>query len=188
MTELISLVSALAWPLTVIWLAHSFRNELRGLLHRLSKIKYKDAEATFEETLKTAEVQAASLPLAVPLPLENAPSSEPSELDTRIAQLYRIAEVSPRAAILEAWALVEAAAGKSGFVQGASRPLVNPLLFVDWLIREGRIPAESAELMRTLKNLRNQAAHLPDWQVTFAEAERYLRLAAQISLLIVDPV
>ena len=82
--------------------------------------------------------------------------------------------------------LVEEAAAKSGFVQGAAVPRVNPYLFVEELIRLGKLPAASSELVEKLRELRNQAAHLPDFSITQKEADRYLELAAQTSELILS--
>lgn len=38
-----------------------------------------------------------------------------------------------------------------------------------------------------MRHLRNSAAHLKDFELTRDEAERYLKLAAQLSLIIVEP-
>ncbi|MFB0542540.1 hypothetical protein [Citrobacter portucalensis] len=38
-----------------------------------------------------------------------------------------------------------------------------------------------------MRHLRNSAAHLRDFELTRDEAERYLKLATRLSLIIVDP-
>lgn len=181
MTELVALISALAWPVATVWIAYLFREEVSGLASRMSRLKYKDMEASFERELKEAESKAESI-------TQQTPSTRPSvELISKLEQLQRIADISPRAAILEAWLLIESAAGQSGFVQGATHPRINPMLFVDWLIREGKLPSNSIKLVEVLRDLRNQAAHLPDFSVSRDEADRYLALAVKISTLIVEP-
>lgn len=181
MSELVAIVSAIAWPGAAIWIAYLFRGEIRGLASRVSHLKYKDMEATFEKKLQEAEAKAGAITnqkqAALPGP----------QMLSRLEQLQRIADVSPRAAIMEAWILIESAAGQSGFVQGASHPRVNPMLFVDSLVRDGKLPTDSIKLVQTLRDLRNKAAHLPEFSVTRDEADRYLRLAVQISTQIVDP-
>lgn len=82
--------------------------------------------------------------------------------------------------------LVEEAAAKSGFVQGVSMPRVNPSLFVEELIRLGKLPSDSAALVQQLRKLRNQATHLPDFSITQDETDRYLELAAKASELILS--
>lgn len=82
--------------------------------------------------------------------------------------------------------MVEEAAAKSGYVQGAITPRVNASLFVEELIRHGKLPASNASLLEQLRKLRNQAAHLPDFGLTQDEADRYLQLAAKLSELILS--
>jgi hypothetical protein len=180
MELVVKLLVGIAWPAAIIWVAMLFRREIRSVLSRVSQLKYKDLEANFDEGLGNAEAKAAVVgPAAPALPRK-------SEIMSRLEQLRRIADVSPRASILEAWVLVEEAAGKSGFVQGASTPRVNPFLFVEELIRLGKLPSGSSALIEQLRKLRNQAAHLPDFSITQDEADRYLELAAKASELILS--
>ncbi|WP_269748344.1 DUF4145 domain-containing protein [Noviherbaspirillum autotrophicum] len=88
--------------------------------------------------------------------------------------------------MMEAWVLVEDAAGKSGFAQGAAIPRVNPHLFVEELVRLGKLPKDSDSLLDQMRKLRNQAAHLPDFSLNQDEADRYLQLAARMSELILN--
>jgi hypothetical protein len=88
---------------------------------------------------------------------------------------------------MEAWILLEDAAGRSGFIQGADRPRINAPSFVDWLVRSGKLPPGSDGLMTQLRNLRNQAAHLSTFELTKEDADRYLELAAKASSIILGP-
>ena len=180
MNDIVSLISAVAWPITTIWCTYIFRSEIRNLAFRVSHLKYKDVEATFEKELKNTEVKVNSITINKSNIISNP------ELHDKVEQLQRIANVSPRAAILESWMLIEDAAGKSGFIQGADIPRINSLLFVDWLIREGELPHDSIDAVSALRELRNKAAHLPDFSINQEDAERYISLAAKISTLIID--
>ena len=180
MELLVTLLVGIAWPAAIVWVAMLFKDEIRSVLRRVSQLKYKDLEASFDEGLTRAEAKAAVIaPAALSLP------SKP-ELTSRLEQLRRIADVSPRASILEAWVLVEEAAAKSGFIQGAAIPRVSPHLFIHELIRLGKLPAGSSDLLDRLRSLRNQAAHLPDFSISQDEADRYLELAAKVSELILS--
>lgn len=181
MSDLVALISAIAWPAAAVWISYLFRDEIRGLASRVSRLKYKDVEATFESELKTAEEQAGAITQDARVPLPSP------ELVSKLEQLERIADVSPRAAIMEAWLLIESAAGQSGFAQGAAHPRVNLWLFVDWLVKEGKLSPDSLKLVESLRELRNKAAHLPEFSLGREEADRYLRLAVKISTLIVSP-
>jgi hypothetical protein len=180
MELVVTLLVGIAWPAAIVWVAMLFKNEIRSVLRRVSQLKYKDLEANFDEGLSKAEAKAAVIS-PTPLAMPHKP-----ELTSRLEQLRRISEVSPRASILEAWVLVEEAAAKAGYVQGAAIPRVNPYLFVDDLIRQGKLPAGSSALLDQLRKLRNQAAHLPDFSITQDEADRYLELAAKTSELILS--
>ncbi len=180
MELLVQLLIGIAWPIAVIWVAYLFKGELHLLLLRMSQLKYKDVEAKFETGLAEAEAKVIAIE-------KNTPSLPPRpELTSKLEQLRRVADVSPRAAIMEAWVLVEEAAGKSGFVQGASIPRVNPHLFVEELVRLGKLPVGSDKLLDQMRRLRNQAAHLSDFSFNQDEADRYLQLAARMSELILN--
>lgn len=181
MNDIVALVSALAWPGAAVWISYIFRGEIRELASRMSHMKYGRLEAAFERKLESAEEKADSIVQSGGSVLLT------SELISKLEELQRIADVSPRAAIMEAWLLIENAAGQSGFVQGAARPRINPLLFVDWLIKEGRLSSDSIELVKALRDLRNRAAHLPEFSISREEANRYLHLAVKISSMIVEP-
>jgi len=180
MESIVTLIVGIAWPAAVVWVAYLFKGELRSLLHRVSHIKYKDAEANFARDLAQAETKASSIPYS---PANLVPQPE---ISSKLDSLRRIADVSPRAAIMEAWILVEDSATKSGHIQGAVIPRVNPRSFVEDLISKGKLPSESGVLLEQMRKLRNQAAHLPDFVVGQDEADRYLQLAARMSELIMD--
>lgn len=176
----VTLLTGIAWPVAVVWIAYLFKGELRSLLHRMSQLKYKDVEAKFETGLAEAEARVSTIEQITPSALPHP------EITSKLELLRRIADVSPRAAIMEAWVLIEEAAGKSGFVQGAATPRVNPHLFVEELVRRGKLPKGSDSLLDQMRKLRNQAAHLPEFSVNQDEADRYLQLAARMSELIVN--
>lgn len=162
------------------WIAYLFKGELRSLLQRVSQFKYGDVEARFEVGLAEAEAKVSSIE-------HIRPSLPPRpEISSKLESLRRIADLSPRAAIMEAWVLVESSAGKSGFVQGVTIPRVNPHLYVEELVRTGKLPKGSDSLLDQMRKLRNQAAHLPDFSLNRDEADRYLLLAARMSELILN--
>jgi hypothetical protein len=151
----------------------------------MSHLKYKDMEINLELDEAEAEVRTIEQTISFPL-------SANSETDSKLEQLRRIAEVSPRTAIMEAWILVEEAAGQSGFVQGADTPRINAPSFVLWLVRAGKLPPESEDLITRLRNLRDQAAAhkfalTPTFELTKQDADRYLQLAAKASSMILGP-
>ncbi|MCA2933345.1 MAG: hypothetical protein ING36_14005 [Burkholderiales bacterium] len=176
MDYFVEIVKATAWPTSIIWLGYMFREEVRLLLGRLSSMKYGEVEARFGKELAEAEVGAQKLGI---------PKSESTQLNLKQKeQLFRIAEVSPRAAIVEAWTLIETAAAKKGLTSGTTIPRTNPKMIVEYLNSSGKFSAESLGLIEQLRRIRNQASHLPDFAITQNEAERYLELAAQSASVI----
>lgn len=176
MNYLVEIIKAIAWPLTIIWIGYYFKAETRSILARLSSLKYGDVEASFEKELAKAELSAKIVNIPPP------PSSK--ENINQKEQLLRIAEVSPRAAIVEAWALIEIAAVRKGLIAGTTVPRTNTKMIVEFLNSSGKFSPESISLIENLRQIRNQASHLPDFFITQTEAERYLELAAQSAAII----
>jgi hypothetical protein len=177
MDLLVTLLIGIAWPAAAVGIAFMFKAELRTLIPRMSHLRYKDIEAKFEIALSEAEAKVVVVEQS-----SGSRASHP-EIASKLELLRRVAEVSPRAAIMEAWVLVEDAAGRSGYAQGAVIARANPHLFVEELVRVGQLPSGSSSLLDQMRGLRNQAAHLPDFSLNQDEADRYLRLAARISEL-----
>lgn len=171
MEYFVEIIKALAWPVASIWLGYIFRSEFGQLLNRMSSFKYKDVEASFERELAEAEDNAKRITISA------APSS--SQDLSQKEQLFRISEISPRAAVVEAWTLIETAAIKNGLTSGTTIQRTNPKMIVEYLINSGKFSTESISLIEQLRKIRNQASHLPDFAISQNEAERYLDLAVQ---------
>jgi len=174
MEHFVEIIKAIAWPIAIVWLGYVFRSEVRQLLGRMSSLKYKDMEANFDKQLAKAESEAKSITV----------NKKPNENLSQTEQLLRIADVSPRAAIVEAWTLIEMAASKKGLKAGVALPRTSPKMIVDYLQMSGELPQNSIKLIEQLRKLRNQAVHMPDFAISQSEAERYLELAAKIAAVI----
>jgi hypothetical protein len=176
MEHFVELIKALAWPSAVIWISYIFRSEVRQLLGRVSSFKYKDVEASFGKSLSEAEKSAESI---------KKPKVEVSDADlSQKEQLLRIADVSPRAAVVEAWTLIETAAMKNSLTSGVALKRTNPNMILDNLSASGKFSPESIELINQLRQIRNKASHLPDFAISQSEAERYLDLAVKSAAVI----
>ncbi|WP_415896262.1 DUF4145 domain-containing protein [Neptuniibacter sp. QD57_21] len=176
MEYFVEIIKAIAWPASIVWLGYIFRSEVRQLLGRISSFKYKDMEASFDKELAKAENEAKEIKV----------SNDKKSTDelSQIEQLLRIAEVSPRAAIVEAWTLIEMAASNKGLKSGVAIPRTSPKMIVDYLQLSGELSKNSLEVIEQLRKLRNQAVHMPDFAITQNEAERYLELAVQSTAII----
>ncbi len=190
MDSFVKLIDALAWPTAVIWLGYIFRSEIRNLLGRVSELKYKDLEAKFEKELATAEAQAK-----VAIPKERAVSVideepvYPSPYDEKYEQLLRIADESPRAALLEAWIEVETSLAEAIENQGLGHGRrIMPRKAVIELINTGRYAKTVLPLFEDLRRLRNEAAHAPQFVPNKQQTRRYLQLAIELALTFKNPL
>jgi hypothetical protein len=55
MEHTVEIIKAIAWPVAAVWLGYIFSGEIKKLLGRVSSLKYKDMEASFEKELAEAE-------------------------------------------------------------------------------------------------------------------------------------
>lgn len=191
MEHVVNIIDALAWPAAVVWLGYLFRSDLRKLLGRVTSLKYKDVEASFEKELAAAEEEARKA-----LPNKEKPSSladeepvYPSPYDERYERLLRIAEESPRAALLEGWVEVEAslseAAERNG-VQNSRR--TSPRKVVLELINTGGYANTLLPFFEDLRGLRNEAAHASHFVPTSKQTRRYLQMAIELALTLQNPL
>jgi len=175
MDTVVKLVEILVWPVTVVVLICLFRRDLSGLLTRLASLKYKDVEAIFRDELPQAEAQAEYVRIG-------ETQAEPVALPQTIyEQLLRVADISPRAAIAEAWRYVEAAAVKAAQTAGLELPRALPVNhLVRQLVREGIFADNAVALFNRLRRLRNEAVHSSNFALDQDAAQRYIDLALRL--------
>jgi len=167
------ILEVLAWPATVVVVVAILRKPLGDLVRAATKLKYKDFEVEFQKGIDNLKQDASD---ALP---------EPTESGARTAQvdLLELAEVSPSAAVMEAWKSIGASAKSLIARQGrevdldASTPYkkIEDILVGDQIIEEkqGKVFAE-------LRQLRNKVAHAAGYEVTPEQAIEYVRLALKM--------
>lgn len=164
-----SVIGSVAWPLTAIAVVLLLRREVVALLPFLRKLKAGPVEAEFEvEVRELKSAAAAALPV-----------SEPKVLEGKARRLFQLAEISPRAAVLEAWQGVEFAARRA-VLQHAGSPIPDvssPLRILRELTQLELVSSEDIALFQDLRGLRNQATHSPDFNPSYEAVASYLQLA-----------
>ena len=166
-----SLVS-LAWPAAFVIAVALFRGKLTELLPHL-RLKHKDTEVSFR--LEQAEKEAAQIPKA-----PTSPDTEPTpEEKTRYE---RVAEHSPRAAILEKRAELEQTLRSAAEPYATSTGSPGRILSLTAAIRVLRshniIDENTSALLDDLRAIGNRAAHSRDGnEFTKDEALRFGKLA-----------
>ena len=178
LTFISKLVEAIAWPAVlggvVIWL----RKPLAGLVAALRSAKYKDLELDFGKKLEEVEAKAESARLPEPGEPPAWTRESPDEW-TFGDYIERLAPISPRAAISEAWRHVEVALSAAARRTGQQLPR-RPLELARFLQREGRLPRDAAALVDDLRVLRNWAVHTEDADIDPEQAIEFGRLAERV--------
>lgn len=172
-------ISALAWPATLTILLILVRKQLPQIASSLRRLKYKDIEVEFSEAAKAI---ANEISTAVPTAesAENIAGLEKHAIKTR---LEAIAELAPRAAILESWLQVETAAADviQKSYPGALTSYPGPLRLREGLQKVGILNNHQLALFEQLRALRNEAVHVPDAEFTKAAVANYIESAIAIA-------
>lgn len=170
-------VEAVAWPVAVLVMMSVLRKPLGSLIPFLQRLKYKDLELEFGRQIEEVrqEVQA-ELPVAAPDRAIQASAAAESLSE-------RLAELSPRSAVLEAWRQIEDAllrAAQRRQAQVRWRQGEPPLWVIKGLERAQILDPSKVGILRDLRALRNSAAHGPDFALSKDSAIEYARVAAQL--------
>ena len=180
MQYVVQLVQALAWPVVVLIIAVVFRGEFRGLIARLTKMKYKEIEAEFKEGLAATAEQAA---LQAPATISVEGATSPKALgyvtaNPRVQTLERIASVSPRAAVTEAWTMLETTMRDAVVKRGGDgRRMQSPLQLLAELRQTNSVPRATVNSIDTLRELRNKVVHASEFTPDLGDALLYVHMA-----------
>ncbi|MCE9636435.1 MAG: hypothetical protein K8T90_12085 [Planctomycetes bacterium] len=188
----VQLVQALAWPVAACVMAIVLRAEIRAVLARLAQLKVGSVEANFSKDLDKLEAQAAaeSLPTTVPpttpapttTPPTTTPDDEISREDNAGERIARLAAISPRAAVTEAWLDVERATMEAANAAGIPVPgRIAGERVVEQLASRGLVAPRLVGLYRELRSMRNKAAHAAEIDIGADDAVRYANLATVIA-------
>jgi Domain of unknown function (DUF4145) len=170
--SLFSSLTSLAWPAALVACVWLFREKLNTLLPLL-RMKYKDFDVSFR--LDQAEKEAAQIPPPPPSPdLEPTPEEK--------SRYEKVAEHSPRAAILEKRAELEQA------LRSIAEPYLTAASTKSWknmsltsairvLRQHNIIDEKTSALFDDLRTIGNRAAHSEDGnEFTTEEALRFRKL------------
>jgi len=166
-TFIVELAKALGWPVAVIIILLLSRGHLRALVALVQRVKWRDFEASFGQKLENAETKAiaARFP-AAPLPAGG--------LDPRARQILELVDYSPRAAIIEAWVVVERAIERLLANRKLPAAKLPELLEKETLLSSG----DATKLIDDLRDLRNKVVNAPDRVgPTAQQAREYVRLS-----------
>lgn len=171
-----TLIGNIAWPIATLGIVLVLREPIKGLLALVSRVKVSAVEVEFDRKLEIAKEEASS---NLPQPLTGSVN-----LDATVdSKLLKLAEASPRAAVMEAWRHVEAAAllaAKSLVREEKFKSKTMTFRAIQIIEAADIIPQSIVDLLRKLRSLRNDAAHAPEFSLTISSAIEYFELAAQV--------
>ena len=165
-----SVVGSLAWPAAIVACVLIFRQKLAELMPMLS-LKYMGFEASFR--LDQAEKEAAELPLPPASP-EAQPTPEEKDNFQKIAQL------SPRAAILEVRTEIEDTLRNVATGIPVSNQINSTAGLTRLLRNRDVIDHQTSALLDDLRVIGNQAAHNSNAMFSVEDALRYKALADRV--------
>jgi hypothetical protein len=166
-----SLVGSLAWPVAAIIIALLFRRQLTGLLNKIRRLTWGDTAVDFADKLDKLENVSREAATEQP----DAPVQHTLPDD----RFQRLLEISPSAAILDAWGPVEQSLrhiSKGRNYDPAT--LKSPFKTMKQLEADKLVSPTIYKMLRDLQNLRNAAAH--QREVSPTDALRFRELAEQV--------
>ena len=175
-----SLVQSMVWPVAVVVLVILMRKPLGELLsHRLRWLKAGPVEAEFDrEAIKVRE-EVRRIP--------EVAAAEPRQEPVSLAEeLVPLADVSPRAAVLEAFARIEKRLEDLLETAGVPHPKRSGLALARLASSHNLISSETRDAVEGLSTLRNLAAHSPRDDIGVDRARDYVAMADAVLYAIRD--
>src|SRR5215469_3494890 len=172
---IVKLVSALAWPVTVLICVLVLRPFLSRLVPLIRTLKYSDVEIQFGQEVAQLKIAAAQSTESVVVDATVRPIWE---------DLVRLAAVKPRTAIVRAWDKVEETlirVAKDRKIEAARAVWQMPMVLGAVMLNKGEISTEKYELLSKLRQLVNAAEHAPIDTVNPDDAAEFVGLAMRMA-------
>ncbi len=195
----VSLLGAVAWPLSTLVIALLFRQDVKRALGRIGQFRYRDLEINFRAELHQAETLARSIPAPPPKdpvlleidPGETKPFGGPFVGNPSVSvvgsedreRLVNLAKSSPREAVAGAWDVAAQALVRTA--QALADRKMSGLLNADsalkFLVDRGWLTGPEAMLVGLLRTLKDRAGHQQETAPTADEARRYVGLVLDLA-------
>lgn len=176
LTFITHIVASLAWPITVVVILLILRRPLLNLFPLLQRLRFQGLELDFSQRIQALAIEArGQLP-----PLRGVLDGEESLRDRWI----ELANLSPRAVVLESWLQLEKVAIEDSRRHGlklSSAEVRSPLVLGQALEAAGILDINTVGIYHQLRNLRNAAAHASEFAFTPDSAIEYADLATRLT-------
>jgi len=173
-----SMTGSLAWPIAFVVAVFAFRTQIRVLFSRINQIGFGDAKATFSNALDKVEEKVESLPEPKGVALSPLPFGATDQM--WMNRFTALLTISPNAAIIETFGVVERLMQRviSNHKIALPEHARDPKAIANELAIKGLIPLSAANVIYTLAEMRNRAAH--GTEATATDALRFRDLANRI--------
>jgi hypothetical protein len=167
MNNWIEILDITIWPVVVLTGLIMFKSDLSKILKRVSSVETSAAKMIFRQEISEVEQSMAEFSLTV--------SKESAHW---LNEMLKIAEINPRAAIIEAWTAIELTCLKLGLVQGATvQTRFSPRALENYLRSIPNFDNELISRVMELRKLRNSVAHGKNEDFEFIDAKKYIQIA-----------
>lgn len=174
LTFIAEITKAIAWPIAIVIAVAIFRAPLLTLLHELKRLKWKDVELEFEKEVLKAKAELPQVQVST------QPATQLIEGDSE-ARLLNLLEISPKAAVLEAWLQVEREALELlRRKQVALPPSITPLRTLELLLQHKLLDKNGQALFNAIRKLRNRAVHENETEISEKAALDYISMASEM--------
>jgi hypothetical protein len=168
------ITKASAWPTAVVLIALMIRKPVTELLPFLRTLKYKGIELEFSRELAQLKSDASENESA------SSQKPEPASSSAQNQRLLKLASISTRAAVLEAWAELESVAVAVASAM-SNDVFKNHLALGSYLLQCKVISEKQLAVFNRLRALRNMAAQAIDLNLSETEARTYVELASALA-------
>ena len=177
-TFIVEIFGTLAWPAVILILSFHLKDNIGELILRLKKLKHKDTELEFSETINELVTERDSQPED-----EKITDKQNLEGDENYNFLVKLSDISPRSAVQEAFRALENSAYNALarmhpkiYSSGIKKP--HQLLS---MLRGDILSPQQYHEFKELKKLRNGAAHDPEFELRGMPIEAYVDIAITLA-------
>ncbi len=175
---LLKALSPAWWPLLTLIVISYFRTQIQDLLTTLKLVKAPGFEATFDTNLEKVVADAAEAKLDVALDEDELKFYQEGARQS----LSKLAKDSPRDAIIKAWIKIEEAMRHILMNYGEKiSPTTSIHYMANRLVNIGCLDDGTYKILLELRELRNKAAHLPNFRLEGGRASTYVSIAQALA-------
>jgi hypothetical protein len=175
-TFLAEVINSIAWPLVVVFLIYQLKDRLAELLPRLKKLKHKDTELEFSEKLNELAMESEATKD------ETSTDEKKPEINEQFNFLMKLSDISPRSAVIESYRVLETASAKA--ITKAHPELEErnmPTIQIQKLLKDKVLNKYQYHQFNELRQLRNQAAHMEDFELKNMPIAAYIDIALTLA-------